>query len=145
MSALGVCLKDKVLLLLKPQAGVLIADKVAIVTGGASGIGLATVNLFLEASARVAVIDIKGLGTLPEHEHLFPVLCDVSKLDEVKSAIEAVVRKWGRIDVLINNAGVADNFGEFHILLSCPASYSRSNVHIQLVSPTQQSLYGSGP
>jgi NAD(P)-dependent dehydrogenase (short-subunit alcohol dehydrogenase family) len=81
------------------------------VTGGASGIGLATANLFLEAGALVAVVDFKGLDKLPINESLLPVPCDVTKLDQVKSAVEAVMEKWSRIDVLVNNAGVADSFG----------------------------------
>jgi NAD(P)-dependent dehydrogenase (short-subunit alcohol dehydrogenase family) len=116
------------------------------VTGGASGIGLATANLFLEAGALVAVVDFKGLDKLPINESLLLVPCDVTKLDQVKSAVETVMEKWSRIDVLVNNAGVADSFGKFFSFLR-----ARETERLIRYSPTQPELrtprtrYGSGP
>ncbi|EIN11428.1 NAD(P)-binding protein, partial [Punctularia strigosozonata HHB-11173 SS5] len=81
-----------------------------IVTGAASGIGLATTNLLIEAGAFVAAVDYKGHENLPSIDALLPVRCDVSDLSQVKSAVAAVLEKWGHIDVLVNNAGVMDNF-----------------------------------
>ncbi|MEV4604844.1 SDR family oxidoreductase [Amycolatopsis sp. NPDC049253] len=76
---------------------------VAVVTGGASGIGLATARLLAERGARVAVLDLK---TDDVPEPLAGFRCDVTADAEVRAAIDAVVERFGRIDVLVNNAGI---------------------------------------
>ncbi|MEV6901952.1 SDR family oxidoreductase [Amycolatopsis sp. NPDC051372] len=76
---------------------------VAVVTGGASGIGLATATLLAERGARVAVLDLK---TDDVPEPLAGFRCDVTADAEVKAAIDAVAERFGRIDVLVNNAGI---------------------------------------
>ena len=73
-------------------------DKVAVVTGGESGIGLATAQLFVEEGARVVAFDINASGT-------DSVRVDVTVAAEVESAIKDVVNKHGRVDILINVAG----------------------------------------
>ena len=73
-------------------------DKVAVVTGGASGIGLATAQLFKEEGARVVALDIQAAGDDSLH-------VDVTSAPEVESAIKEVVHKHGRIDTLVNVAG----------------------------------------
>lgn len=83
--------------------------KVAIITGGASGIGEATVKLFVKEGARVIVSDIqdnKGhrlcndLGTGADYLHT-----DVTKEQDVKNAVDFAVKKLGRLDCIFNNAG----------------------------------------
>ncbi|QYN16643.1 SDR family NAD(P)-dependent oxidoreductase [Amycolatopsis sp. DSM 110486] len=76
---------------------------VAVVTGGASGIGLATATLLAERGARVAVLDLK---TDDVPEPLAGFRCDVTADAEVRAAIDAVAERFGRIDVLVNNAGI---------------------------------------
>jgi len=82
-------------------------DKIAIVTGGGSGIGLATAQLFVEEGARVIVFDINDsradLGVLPSNEDSLHV--DVTSASEVESAIKNAFNTYGRLDVLINVAG----------------------------------------
>ena len=85
--------------------------KVAVITGGSSGIGLATAKLFQQAGAKVAIsgrnqksLDdaVKELGT-----GTVAVRSDVSKLSDLDTLFEVVAKKLGRIDVLFANAGVA--------------------------------------
>ena len=77
-------------------------DKVVIVTGGAAGIGKATARRFAAAGARVAVWDIKeGEGS----EGTFQKV-DVTDPAAVEAAVAEVFERWGRIDVLVNNAGI---------------------------------------
>lgn len=73
-------------------------DKVAIVTGGGSGIGLATVQLFVEEGARVVVLDINASGA-------DSLRVDVTSATEVESAIKDVIHNYGRLDILVNIAG----------------------------------------
>jgi NAD(P)-dependent dehydrogenase (short-subunit alcohol dehydrogenase family) len=76
---------------------------VAIVTGGASGIGLAAANVLTSRGATVAALDLKPDG-LPEG--ITGVSCDVSDDNAVKSAVDGVVERFGRLDVVVNNAGI---------------------------------------
>jgi len=82
-------------------------DKVALVTGGASGIGLATAQLFAEEDARVVTFDIHDSNldlSLPlSNEDSLRV--DVTSPTEVESAIKSVIDKYGRLDILVNIAG----------------------------------------
>jgi NAD(P)-dependent dehydrogenase (short-subunit alcohol dehydrogenase family) len=79
-----------------------LAGKTAIVTGGGSGIGLATARLFEQEGAHVVVFDIDVAGTDPE---LHPVRVDVRSPNEVEAAIQQVVQNHRRLDVLVNVAG----------------------------------------
>jgi NAD(P)-dependent dehydrogenase (short-subunit alcohol dehydrogenase family) len=76
---------------------------VAIVTGGASGIGLATAELLASRGATVAALDLKPDG-LPGHIAGFE--CNVADDAQVKSAVDGVVERFGRLDVVVNNAGI---------------------------------------
>jgi len=76
---------------------------VAVVTGGAAGIGAAVVTRLLEGGARVAVLDLNVTGANPE---AFAVTADVSDSASVTSAIDAVASELGGIDIVINNAGI---------------------------------------
>ncbi|MDT4989111.1 MAG: hypothetical protein QOI74_3205 [Micromonosporaceae bacterium] len=79
------------------------ADLVAIVTGGASGIGLATARLLASRGARVACLDRRP-ADLPAP--LTAIACDVTDDASVRAAVDEVVTRFGRLDVVINNAGV---------------------------------------
>jgi NAD(P)-dependent dehydrogenase (short-subunit alcohol dehydrogenase family) len=86
---------------------------VAFVTGGARGIGLGVGRWFLAHGHRVALIDIdaaelvRAEAALDDPQRVFAVHCDVSKPDQVDTAVAAVEARFGRIDALVNNAGVA--------------------------------------
>jgi len=86
-------------------------NKVALVTGGASGIGRAAALAFAKKGAKVAVVDwkendemvdlIKELGS----EAIF-IKCDVSKTDDVKAMVAQIIAAFGRLDYAFNNAGI---------------------------------------
>ena len=76
---------------------------VAIVTGGGSGIGLATAKLLAARGARVAALDIEPSGA---GAPLFGVRADVTDQASLDAAVANVVETFGRLDILINNAGI---------------------------------------
>ncbi len=86
-------------------------DKVAIITGGAAGIGQATAILFAEEGARVVVADVdraQGEATVAQikaggGEAVF-VRCDVANEDDARKLTEATLAAFGRVDILVNNA-----------------------------------------
>ncbi|MGG7466244.1 SDR family NAD(P)-dependent oxidoreductase [Plantibacter sp. YIM 135347] len=76
---------------------------VAVVTGGASGIGAAIATRLTEGGAQVAVIDLNPADAA---EGLFAVAGNVADDASVRAAIDAVVERFGRIDIVVNNAGI---------------------------------------
>ncbi|TYJ51032.1 hypothetical protein E1A91_A01G251000v1 [Gossypium mustelinum] len=87
--------------------------KVAIVTGGARGIGEATVRLFARHGAKVVIADVEDtLGTALANS-LSPcvtfVHCDVSLEEDIENLVSSTVSRYGRLDILFNNAGVLGN------------------------------------
>jgi 3(or 17)beta-hydroxysteroid dehydrogenase len=87
-----------------------VQDKIALITGGASGIGLATAKLFAEEGAVVVVADRDETGARSAVASLKPRASfqrlDVTAEDEWIAVTDAVVRDFGRLDVLVNSAGV---------------------------------------
>ena len=87
--------------------------KVAIVTGAARGIGLAVARKFLAENYRVALLDIdapalvKAAAGLDGKDKVLAIECDVAMPQQVKVSMERVAAHFGRIDALVNNAGVA--------------------------------------
>ncbi|NNF91238.1 MAG: SDR family oxidoreductase [Boseongicola sp.] len=85
--------------------------RTAIVTGAARGIGLATTRLFLDEGWQVAMIDRDApalAGAVGPLEGVLGVDCDVSEPSAVDRMVEQVLSHFGRIDAVVNNAGVAD-------------------------------------
>jgi NAD(P)-dependent dehydrogenase (short-subunit alcohol dehydrogenase family) len=80
--------------------------KVAVVTGGGNGIGAAIGARMAEEGAAVAVVDVDASGAEKAAGASFH-LCDVTDEDAVAAAFADVVARHGRLDVLVNNAGVA--------------------------------------
>src|SRR5262249_11778640 len=85
-------------------------DQVAVITGGASGIGLAIAKKLSSAGASVAMIDlnqaalqsaVKSVG-----DNAFYFVCDVTSEDQVRAIVDQIAERFGRIDILVNSAGV---------------------------------------
>lgn len=89
-------------------------DKTALITGGARGIGGTTAFLFAKEGAKVGILDIReeGLRKIKDQAKkkgiaLRTFVGDVSKKDQIESIMQEFVQEFGRIDVLVNNAGIA--------------------------------------
>ena len=88
-------------------------QKVALVTGAARGIGLAVAKRFLAEGWRVALLDIEGellgksVAALAAPDHTLSLQCDVSDAKAVARAFAEIERRFGRLDALVNNAGIA--------------------------------------
>jgi NAD(P)-dependent dehydrogenase (short-subunit alcohol dehydrogenase family) len=81
--------------------------KVAIVTGAARGIGLAVARRFLRDGYRVAILDIDAAELAKAPGECLAIECDVAEPRQVGDAVARVERELGRIDALVNNAGIA--------------------------------------
>ena len=91
-------------------------EKVAVVTGGASGIGLSTTKKLLSEGANVIILDLKmdeeiinSLG-----ENVLYLKCDVSNEENVKNCIEEIIKKFNHIDYLVANAGIGGSASKPH-------------------------------
>jgi 3-oxoacyl-[acyl-carrier protein] reductase len=84
-------------------------DKIAIVTGAAGGFGAETARQYVAEGARVAVVDINAQGAKDVATSLgdaaLPITCDVTKRADIENAVARTVQKFGRLDIVVNNAG----------------------------------------
>jgi NAD(P)-dependent dehydrogenase (short-subunit alcohol dehydrogenase family) len=92
-----------------------VRDKVVIITGGAEGVGRYVARTFAVEGARVAIADIASMDNVAREiselgAEILPVKTDITREPEVRSLMEQVHRRWGRIDVLINDAGINPHF-----------------------------------
>src|ERR1700742_3393633 len=89
------------------------AAKVALVTGAARGIGLATAKRFLAEGWRVALLDIDAAtlkaaaASLANPDLALTLVCDVSDARQVAASMDGLAQRFGRLDAFVNNAGVA--------------------------------------
>jgi NAD(P)-dependent dehydrogenase (short-subunit alcohol dehydrogenase family) len=86
--------------------------KVALVTGGSSGIGEATARLFVHEGARVAALALeeeelkRAVESFEGPGEAIPVVADISNAERMKQAIDGIVDRWGRLDIVFANAGI---------------------------------------
>jgi NAD(P)-dependent dehydrogenase (short-subunit alcohol dehydrogenase family) len=89
----------------------LLDGKVAVITGAGSGMARASAKVFVREGARVVAADISGAEKDTATEigaNVLPVHCDVSREEDVESMIRAAVEEFGRLDAMLNVAGIAD-------------------------------------
>lgn len=91
-------------------------EKVAVVTGGASGIGLATTRKLLSEGANVVILDLKMDEEIINNlgENVLYLECDVSNEENVKNCIEEIIKKFNHIDYLVANAGIGGSASKPH-------------------------------
>ena len=84
-------------------------DQVAIVTGAASGFGAEIARQYVAQGARVALADINAAGAQAVAAELgeaaIAVACDVTKRADIDALVKATTQRWGRLDIVVNNAG----------------------------------------
>lgn len=89
--------------------------KVAIITGGSDGIGLAIAKTFLEGGAKIALVSRsneklqKIKKELRKENNILTFPADVRDSSQAKEVVDSVMKTWDRVDVLVNNAGITDN------------------------------------
>jgi len=95
-----------------PAATAELRDRVAVITGGAGGIGIAIARRFARAGARIALADIRANAASSAARQLaelggtaIGVGCDVSQAAAADALVDRVLQEFGRIDILVNNAG----------------------------------------
>src|SRR4051794_16517541 len=120
-------------------------DKVAIVTGGAAGIGQATAQLFAEEGAKVVVADINesaGAETVSDLEshggRAIFIPTEISHENEVERVCRETIKTFGRLDILVNNAAafILKDHG------ATPADWERS-VNVNIIGTALMSKYAS--
>lgn len=113
-----------------------LAEKVAIVTGGAGSIGMRTAQTLLQHGAKVALVGRsesslkEAVENLKQYGEVFAVPTDMTNEDEVRRLVDTVTVKWKRIDILFNNAGV---IGELNPIIDLDVNQFRETMEINVI------------
>src|SRR5699024_4696615 len=113
-----------------------LTDKVAVITGGASGIGKAVAELYIEKKAKVVILDIhEGVESIAKTIHpdnALGIHCDITSKESINNALKTIKDYFNKIDILVNSAGVAllddaenlsEDYWEKTIALNLTASF----------------------
>lgn len=92
-----------------------LTNKVAIVTGAASGIGLETANLLLASGAQVVYSDLNEGELKLDNEKAIFIKCDVSDQSAVEALVAATISRFNRLDIMVNNAGIGSLGGVLEV------------------------------
>lgn len=88
-----------------------LTDKVAVITGGASGIGKAVAELYIAKKAKVVILDIhedvEAIAKTMHPDHALGIQCDITNKESINNALEKTTNNLTKIDILVNSAGVA--------------------------------------
>jgi len=99
---------------------VTLQDRTALVTGGARGIGLAITERFVAEGARVLIADLDGAAMKEVASRLgdsvAALVADITRADHVERVVKAPVERWGRLDIVVNNAGITGRSFPIHEL-----------------------------
>tara|TARA_B110000503_G_scaffold10172_3_gene13709 strand:+ start:12625 stop:13401 length:777 start_codon:yes stop_codon:yes gene_type:complete len=109
------------------------SGKVVIVTGGGKGVGKGITECFLAAGAEVLICGRSAPETLPHHngrDALF-IACDVRDYEQIEACVSFAVQEYGRVDVLVNNAGGAP----FAKAATVSPRFSESIIKLNLIAP----------
>jgi NAD(P)-dependent dehydrogenase (short-subunit alcohol dehydrogenase family) len=91
-------------------------DRIAIVTGAGSGMGRAMAQEFVAEGAKVLALDVRGeaaeetVSLIDKPDSVVARTCDVSDESQVKAAVADARERWGRVDIVCNNAGILDDY-----------------------------------
>lgn len=118
-----------------------VKDKVVVITGGAQGIGRFTARRFAAQGSKIAIADIASMDSVVAEvealdAEILPIKTDITQERQVESLMDQVYRRWGRIDVLIQPAGIVSHF---HVgnprwprIRSMPAEFFRKVIDTNL-------------
>jgi 3-oxoacyl-[acyl-carrier protein] reductase len=97
-----------------------LAERTALVTGGARGIGLAITERLIADGARVVIADLDGAAAKKAADRLgdsvMALVADVTRADHVDRVVKAPIDRWGRLDIVVNNAGITGRSLPIHEL-----------------------------
>tara|TARA_R110002049_G_scaffold49267_9_gene141179 strand:- start:9374 stop:10150 length:777 start_codon:yes stop_codon:yes gene_type:complete len=109
------------------------SGKVVIVTGGGKGVGRGITERFLEAGAHVVICGRSEPDTLPQYEGRKALFthCDVRDFEQIEACVDFAVQQYGRLDVLVNNAGGAP----YAEAATASPRFSESIIRLNLIAP----------